>query len=169
MGKQMTQSLHFCDENIMIFWHHESKPIVFAAALSFCRRRPCRTCASLSSLRESSDAQSPRVLGTQHIDFSFFAECLAWEHARPSHIYTAKHTYLLLALCRSCCLACLSLGRQSLLGFMRHDSSSVVVAGKTAPHPWPCICQSLATHVLDALSEVALMPLLSVPAKTGCA
>lgn len=69
----------------------------------------------------------------------------------------------MLALSRSCSFASLGLGCQSLLGLMWHDSASIVVARKAAPHPGPRVSKSLPAHVLDALGEVAFMPLLAVP------
>ena len=63
--------------------------------------------------------------------------------------------------------ASLGLGCQSFLGLMRHDSTSIVVACKAASHPRPCVSKCLSAHVLDAFCEVALMPLLAVPAPSN--
>ena len=73
-------------------------------------------------------------------------------------------TWHMLPLSRSCCFASLGLGCQSLLGLMWHDSSSIVVACKATPDPWSRVSKRLPAHVLDALREVTLMPLLTVPA-----
>lgn len=73
-------------------------------------------------------------------------------------------------LTMSCSSGFASLGFccQSFLGLMWHDSTRIVIARKPTSHPRSCVSKSLSAHVLDALSEVALMSLLAIPAIYIC-
>ncbi len=54
--------------------------------------------------------------------------------------------------------------RLRLFGLVGHHSAGVVVARKAPAHARPRVGQRLAAHVLDALAEVSLVPLLPIPA-----
>ncbi len=104
-------------------------------------------------------------IGRQQLRLKVAARCDGTRKAE--HASRERGTWHLLALCSCCCLASLGLSRQRLLGFMGHDCASIIVAREAAPHARPGVSQGLAAHVLDTLGEVALMPLLAVPAMHG--